>query len=417
MIYNLKKRLSKKIILFVVIFSFLLFLGILIYNYMTIEERVGQSVQKESTDLISLFQSFNQNYNDKNIKILEKKIISKLKQDKFSYIKFYKESLVEIKSISTFNKSKNIDIQDLLEQGNDSKLNISWSKISLQIALPIENNSKQEIIGYLTLEYTVTKDELTAIKKEIFIAILFSFFLIITTVVFLYPMMFEMNLSLIDYSNKLIDSRLETLMAFGKAISKRDTDTGAHNYRVSLYSIAIAEELKINISDKRDLIRGSFLHDIGKIGISDNILLKPGKLTEEEFNIMKNHVIKGAEIIEDISWLSRAKDVVLYHHEKYDGSGYPFGLKGDDIPINAAIFAIADVFDALTSKRPYKEPFSYEKSIEIISQGSGTHFNPAMVEVFKKISKKLYLEISALESEENLKELLLDQINKYIPAS
>jgi putative nucleotidyltransferase with HDIG domain len=417
MIDNLKKTLIKKVTLFLIVFSLLLSLGILLYNYMIIEERVDQLVQKESIDLISLFQSFNKNYNKENIKTLEEKILEKLQQGNISYVKFYTLKLEEIQTINSLEQSKHISIQELLDQTNDSVLNLGWSKISLEIAIPIIDITKQEILGYLTLEYTVPKNELSQIKSEIIISILFSLMIVLVTTLFLYPMMFSMNSSLIDYTNQLISSRLETLMAFGKAISQRDNDTGAHNYRVTLYAIAIAEELGLSISYKRDLIRGSFLHDIGKIGISDNILLKPGKLTEEEFETMKSHVTKGAEIIENISWLSGAKDVVLYHHEKYDGSGYPYGLKGDDIPVNAAIFAIADVFDALTSERPYKKPFSYEKSIEIISQESGTHFNPLFVEAFKKISKKLYLTISSLNNEEELKELLLKQINKYIPES
>ncbi|MBF0345901.1 MAG: HD domain-containing protein, partial [Nitrospirae bacterium] len=142
------------------------------------------------------------------------------------------------------------------------------------------------------------------------------------------------------------------------------------------------------------LIKGSFLHDAGKIAISDNILLKPGKLTDEEFDQMKTHVQHGVDIIGNTAWLQDAVEVVQYHHEKYDGTGYIAGLKGQDIPLGARIFAITDVFDALTSKRPYKEPFSFDKTIDILKQGRGSHFDPDILDVFLTISNDLYEYIS-----------------------
>ena len=119
----------------------------------------------------------------------------------------------------------------------------------------------------------------------------------------------------------------------------------------------------------RILIKGAFLHDVGKIGIRDNILLKPGRLDEEEFEEMKRHVNHGLDIISKSAWLNEASAVVGSHHEKYEGNGYPAGLKGEAIPVLARIFAIADVFDALTSHRPYKKPLSYEETIDILMKG------------------------------------------------
>ena len=162
----------------------------------------------------------------------------------------------------------------------------------------------------------------------------------------------------------------------------------------------------------RKLIKGAFVHDVGKIGIPDHILLKPGKLTEEEFEIMKTHVLHGEDIIKEAEWLEDGHDVVAFHHEKYDGRGYMKGLSGKDIPLNARIFAISDVFDALTSERPYKKPFSYEKAIKILIDGKGTHFDPKLIEEFLKISKDLYDHI-ANSRDDKTQEILYELLNTY----
>jgi HD-GYP domain-containing protein (c-di-GMP phosphodiesterase class II) len=144
----------------------------------------------------------------------------------------------------------------------------------------------------------------------------------------------------------------------------------------------------------RGLIKGAFLHDAGKIGIRDDILHKPGRLDADEFRIMRTHVEHGLDIVKHSSWLAQAQDVVGCHHEKYDGSGYPRGLAGDAIPLEARIFAIADVFDALTSRRPYKEPLSYAATMAILEEGRGTHFDPTLLDRFAGIAPRLHAEYS-----------------------
>ena len=196
-----------------------------------------------------------------------------------------------------------------------------------------------------------------------------------------------------------------TINTLGNAIALRDSDTNEHNYRVSIYSIRLAQEINLEKKQMKKLIIGAFLHDIGKIGITDTILLKNGKLTNDEFEIMKQHVQKGVKLIENNKWLENGKDVILYHHEKYDGRGYPNKIAGDQIPKIARIFTVVDVFDALTSKRPYKEPFSYEKAINMLSESSGTHFDPLILKSFIKISKKLYNKIIS-KSHKQLKDEL-----------
>ncbi|MFA6444369.1 MAG: HD-GYP domain-containing protein, partial [Sterolibacterium sp.] len=185
----------------------------------------------------------------------------------------------------------------------------------------------------------------------------------------------------------------------GGAIAKRDSDTNIHNYRVSIYAVRLAEAVDLSKDKILNLIAGAFLHDVGKIGISDNILLKPAKLSEEEFSVMKTHVTLGVDILTKSNWLQSARDVVEFHHEKFNGNGYMRGLKGEEIPINARIFAIVDVFDALTSKRPYKEPMPFDEAMAILRRDSGSHFDPRLILAFEGIVEPLYRQISAAPDE------------------
>jgi len=164
----------------------------------------------------------------------------------------------------------------------------------------------------------------------------------------------------------------------------RDNETSQHTLRVGEFSALLAKNYGWS-NEEVELIRlAAPMHDIGKIGIPDAILLKPGKLSNEEFEEMKKHVTIGYHLLshKQTPLLQLAAEIAYTHHEKFDGSGYPRGLKGDEIPISGAIVAIADVFDALTSKRPYKEPFSMEKTLEILRDGRERHFHPELLDIF-----------------------------------
>ncbi|MGZ5622354.1 MAG: HD-GYP domain-containing protein, partial [Methylobacter sp.] len=171
----------------------------------------------------------------------------------------------------------------------------------------------------------------------------------------------------------------------------------SHNYRVTYYALRLGEAIGLSRENIHDLIIGAFLHDVGKIGIRDPILIKRGALTSEEFEVMKTHVPLGVDILSKSSWLDGARDVVEFHRERYDGSGYPLGLQGETIPLNARIFAITDVFDALTSKRSYKEPWPVLDAIAQLKRDSGSHFDPQLVGVFAAIAPTLYQEMNCIE--------------------
>ena len=238
----------------------------------------------------------------------------------------------------------------------------------------------------------------TLARNEVLERILGSVFgtigVVVLTTLVLYPIIITLINQLSKVTDNLIESNIETLRVVGSAIAKRDSDTDSHNYRVAIYSVALAEKLGLKSGLIRGLIKGAFLHDVGKIGVSDQILLKPGKLTVQEFAEMKLHVNHGMDIVKRSEWLKDAKDVVGYHHEKYSGKGYPHAVSGSAIPVNARIFAIADVFDALTSARPYKKPMSFEVAIKNLQEGRGSHFDPFLLDVFIAIARSLYDEFA-----------------------
>ena len=188
--------------------------------------------------------------------------------------------------------------------------------------------------------------------------------------------------------------------ALGHAASYRDHETGTHNIRVAYMSSIFGEVLNLPQQELQALMKGAFLHDIGKITIQDRILLKNAALTDDEWEVMKTHAILGKKFIEDLPWFKDALDVIVHHHEKFDGSGYPSALQAEEIPLNARIFAIIDVFDALLSPRPYKKAFSYEKTVKILEEVKGTHFEPLLLEKFLPISAELAQTIATNTSDD-----------------
>lgn len=286
-------------------------------------------------------------------------------------------------------------------------------RLYLKIVTPILDFEDHHVIGYFEGIYQVSSEKMHEIALWLVWSIVQVILAILLTTIILYPVIIGLNKDLIQRSLDLSDANLGMLKVLGGAVAKRDSDTNAHNYRVTIYAIRLAEEIGMKAHEIRALVKGAFLHDVGKIGISDTILLKPAGLNDDEFKIMKLHVQHGVDIIMHYAWLEDAVDVVRYHHEKYDGNGYQEKLRGANIPERARIFAIADVFDALTSKRPYKEPFSYEKSISIIEKGAGSHFDSAFVTAFLKISRPLYEQLSGNEKEDVLNDLLNQLIRYY----
>lgn len=271
-----------------------------------------------------------------------------------------------------------------------------WEKVSRVEGAPVIHlgyalkNSSGVRIGYIEGVYAVSPGYLSQARLQAALIAIIAAGIVLLTTLILYPAINRLLGRVSGLTTGLLHANLEILNVLGSAIAKRDNDTDIHNYRVTIYAIRLGQELGLSEAEMRSLIKGAFLHDVGKIGIRDSILLKPASLTHEEFEEMKRHVRHGLDIVSRSAWLKDAAPVVGNHHEHYDGTGYLNGLHGSGIPKVARIFAIADVFDALTSKRPYKAAMGYEESIKILQEGRGSHFDPDILDSFAKIAPELY---------------------------
>ena len=209
----------------------------------------------------------------------------------------------------------------------------------------------------------------------------------------------ELETKVVERTAKLRDALAElelnydnTLEALVAALDAREHETGNHSKRVAQYTVLLSDSLGIPDTDRQEIYRGAFLHDIGKIGVSDIILLKPGKLTAEEWDEMRRHPSIGYNILKQIGFLGNAVKTVFSHHERFDGQGYPKGLRGEEIPLGARIFSVADAFDTMTTDRPYRKALTAQAARDEILRCSGSQFDPKVVETFLKISERDWLD-------------------------
>ncbi len=187
-------------------------------------------------------------------------------------------------------------------------------------------------------------------------------------------------------AQELRQSYMLTVRALASAVEARDAYTGRHAERVAAYGLQLADAYGMRLGDEPEIEFGFLLHDAGKVAVPDAILFKPGRLTPAERLIIEQHPITGSEIVRDIAFLGAARDVIRHHHERWDGTGYPDKLAGEDIPVSARVFAVADTLDALTTNRPYRRASTIAQARAIIMQAVGTHFDPAVIAAFEKVS-------------------------------
>ena len=226
----------------------------------------------------------------------------------------------------------------------------------------------------------------------------------------------ELNKDLNQMLEALYRNYRATLRALARALEARDVETAGHSDRVVAYSLRLGRELGLTHKELIGLEQGALLHDIGKIGVRDSILLKRGPLSEEEWVEMRGHIDHGLRIIAGIDFLQGASPVVREHHEKYDGSGYPAGLQGEMIHIHARIFAVADAFDAITSDRPYRASASYDDARREIIINSGAHFDPKVVGAFSNVLESEWIEIRAFAESQDYAEDIIgrNEVRSFI---
>jgi HD-GYP domain-containing protein (c-di-GMP phosphodiesterase class II) len=296
----------------------------------------------------------------------------------------------------------------------DSATRRGAGRLFVHTALALEDRQGASR-GYVRGVFAVSGEAEAEMESAVLRSILLALTIVCGVSAILYPVILRLTRRLADYSTSLLDANLETLAVLGSAIAKRDADTDAHNYRVSLYAARLGEEIGLSAEAMRGLIKGAFIHDVGKLGIPDAVLLKPGRLDPEEFRIMQTHVEKGVDIVTRASWLRDSVPVVAAHHEKFGGGGYPKDAKAEEIPLAARIFAVADVFDALTSRRPYKDPLGLEETLGILERGRGSHFDPALLDAFGGIAGALYRKYAGQEGEPLRRELVA-LVDRYFSA-
>jgi len=284
-------------------------------------------------------------------------------------------------------------------------------RLLMQVLLPV-TDGEGVMRGYFEGVYEVNAGTLRDIKAGIMASLALTLGVVLVTAAVLYSVIAALNRGVVSLSSDLLKSNIELMEVLGSAIALRDSDTDVHNYRVTAYTMAMGKALRLPARRLRNLIAGAFLHDAGKIGISDAILLKPGPLTPAEMEAMRRHVSLGVGIVANSGWLRGARDVVEFHHEKFDGSGYVKGLAAGAIPRSARIFAIIDVFDALVSRRPYKEPLPFAEAMAILERDRGTHFDPALLDVFRGIAAELHGQISAC-SDAALRRMVRSQVAEH----
>jgi len=281
----------------------------------------------------------------------------------------------------------------------------------LRVFQPLRS-ADQALTGYLEGARLMTPAQLDRLAHEARTAGLWTALAVLLCAGALYPLLLRLYADGQRRTRALLESHIAMMEALGRAIARSDSDSGAHNYRVALISATLAEAVGLHGVRMQELIAGSFLHDVGKIGIPDSILLKPGPLDADEMRVMRTHVGMGEDIVSGSGWLDGGKSVVAAHHEKWDGTGYPRGLAGEDIPLVARIFAIADVFDALCSRRPYKEPLPLAETLQALHREAGRHFDPHLVKVFGSLAGPLHHTLLDA-SEDEVRERLAHMVRKH----
>jgi len=274
--------------------------------------------------------------------------------------------------------------------------------VGVAIAL---RDSQNNIRAWLGGAFAVGPAAMKKLQADVLRSLLYVIGGVLLTALAIYPIVSSLVNRVARAGTELLTANLETLQVLGSAIAKRDGDTDAHNYRVAVYAVRLAEAAGLPEQEMPALIKGALLHDVGKLGIRDDVLLKPDKLSEAEFEVMKTHVEHGLDITRRARWLRDAMTVVGGHHEKFDGQGYPEGLAGSSIPLSARIFAIADVFDALGSERPYKEPRSLQDTLDTMGRGRGSHFDPDLFDRFTAIAAELKEQFGSGDGESARREL------------
>jgi energy-coupling factor transport system substrate-specific component len=254
--------------------------------------------------------------------------------------------------------------------------------------LAILDGNKENVVEEVTYKFVKNKEIYDNYWFKLYMVAVLALFVSWLTW-FVARTRIQRTLNLHEKELELVRNQIEmgnqTILAIANTVDAKDERTSLHSQRVSEYSVMIARELGKSDEECEILRKTALLHDIGKIGIPDSVLNKPAKLTDDEYEIMKSHVVKGADILKDFTLIDHVWEGALYHHERYDGKGYASGLKGEEIPLNARIIGIADAFDAMTANRVYRKKLEFGYVLEELKRGKGTQFDPDLVDIMLEL--------------------------------
>ncbi|MCG6930792.1 MAG: HD domain-containing protein [Desulfofustis sp.] len=286
-------------------------------------------------------------------------------------------------------------------------------RLYLYSMIPVAGLQDDDIIGHVETIYRSSLQDITALLRRLGLSCLIGAGGVILCALLMYPALVLFHNRLIRNSSELNRANTFLLKHLGSALAKADVADPGHSHRVLIYGVRLAENQKLSRPQIRHFIHGAFLHDIGMLDLHSQTVLRRGPLTPEERSAMQEHPKKGAALIKPCRWLKQSRDIIRCHHENYDGSGYPAGLSHEQIPFSARIFAIVDAFDALTTKRPYRDPLDVDKAVERLESKSGTQFDPVLLAAFIEIAPKLREVVSNLEGKA-LERELSGVLKKYI---
>ncbi len=394
---------------------------VLLFELKEVDDQVVSLALEEAHGLMEHIGFFSVKDKEESVRLIEQVkhhiLAEHVIRGHFVVIEMYdraRKKVLEVSDPEFEHIEKHIDRQKhdfmLTEQVVHKKFFVGGT-LYVQIFTPLKV-ATDETAAYFEGIYRVDPKTIGNLKYRLLWTVLQVILIVFITTGALYPVIIALNRDAIKLSDDLTEANIGMLEVLGRAVSKRDQDTNLHIFRVTLYAIRLAEAVGMKKERISGLIKGAFLHDVGKIGITDAILLKPSGLDDEETRVMATHVQHGIDIIARYAWLTDALDVVRYHHEKFDGTGYPSGLAGKSIPVAARVFAIVDVFDALTAKRPYKEPSSLAIAQHMMLEDRGKKFDPDVLDVFLRIAPDLYQDIFAMD-EQYLEKTLDTMLNKY----
>ena len=396
----------------VCILTIVLVVGATCYvEYSRLEQSLISAATKEARLFIPLFLNQNNNHSGGEAVVATPEF-----QDSIAHTSFIEVQLFTPDGVQFFEKSRTSGEQ-IRQRFSDKSIHLTpgseatgaWlfadKRIYLKTVIPIRGLQDDDILGHVEALYRSSLADTKAIGWRFVLSCLIGTGAVVLCGLMMYPGLVFFNNRLIRSSSDLNLANNFLLKKLGSALAKSDVGVADHNYRVLIYGIRLAERHKLSRARIRNLIQGIFLHDLGMLDLDISLVLKQGPLDKKELSRMQDHVKHGVAEIKRYRWLRDGVDVVRCHHEKYDGSGYPAGLSQDKIPMEARIFAIVDAFDALTSRRPYRQHQELERALTVLEQESGSHFDPVLLAPFIEMAPQLFNIVNKLKGKALEKEV------------